>query len=264
MPAAGAGGGDALVDVGRPRRTPPNLASEIGAPVDALPRQVGIELEGMPANRPGARAEVDSSRDPRERSFEPPLADVAPGAYDVGNDVDRRGAVGGLGSGMSGVPWEGCGGGDYRRMSRRGARDNVSPADLALSPRAGARGPSALHSSCRHDRPRPHRHLLPRSSTILAMPACRGGSRAPLRRTRARRDALAGPAGAARAHGPRRRSGRATRQPCEGRGPAPGRPFPDAAPADVVVEAFGCALPENVSPPWRARAPRRPGSSSNT
>ena len=41
-------------------------------------------------------------------------------------------------------------------------------------------------------------------------------------------------------------------------------PSPTLAPADVVVEAFGCGLPDATSRRWRARRPRPRGSSSNT
>src|SRR5690606_26257113 len=70
------------------------LPSEIVLPVDAAIGNGRVELE---------RAPVDGHRDIRalrERRREPPLADEAPGADDVGDDVDDEGG-GGLGHGLS-------------------------------------------------------------------------------------------------------------------------------------------------------------------
>ena len=80
-------GGPALVDLRRPRGAA-ELPFQIRAPIDAFRRQVGVELERMP---PDHRAHGGiARRDAFQRGFEPPLADVAPGTYDVGNDVDRE------------------------------------------------------------------------------------------------------------------------------------------------------------------------------
>src|SRR5574340_1548886 len=39
-------------------------------------------------------------------------------------------------------------------------------------------------------------------------------------------------------------------------------PFVATEPARVVIEAFGCALPEPIWRPWRGSRPRRSGSTS--
>jgi hypothetical protein len=62
------------------------LAFEVGPARHARLRQVGIQLKRMPADRRAARRIVDGQ--PRKRRGKPSLAYVAPGANDVGDDVD--------------------------------------------------------------------------------------------------------------------------------------------------------------------------------
>ncbi len=84
---AGAGGADTRVDFGRTC-----LAAEFGFDIrgasDTLGWQVGIELKGMPAANDGkagfARVQLC------QRRLELALADVAPRADDVGNDIDDK------------------------------------------------------------------------------------------------------------------------------------------------------------------------------
>jgi len=81
----GAGRRHPRVDLRRALRSA-ELAFEVRPARDARLRQVGIELERMPANRRPARGIV--GRQPGERLHEPPLADVAPRTHDVGDHVD--------------------------------------------------------------------------------------------------------------------------------------------------------------------------------
>jgi hypothetical protein len=85
------GGAHALVDVcGTVCAT--EFFREIGAPVDALRRQVGIQLERMPAHeRPDARLVRGKLR---ERHSKPTPPDEAPRADDVRDHVDRQRAFG--------------------------------------------------------------------------------------------------------------------------------------------------------------------------
>jgi hypothetical protein len=76
----------AIVDL-RGARGPPELALEIVPAVDALGGQVGIELVGVPAH---GRQRLAGLGERRERGIEMALADVAPGADDVRDDVDDR------------------------------------------------------------------------------------------------------------------------------------------------------------------------------
>ena len=79
----GRGLGDALVELARALG-----AAELGQPIlgalDALARHVGIELEGMPGDGEVQALLVEEG----ERAFEMALADVAPWADRVGDDVD--------------------------------------------------------------------------------------------------------------------------------------------------------------------------------
>ncbi len=68
----------------RERSALPNLAEAILGAVDALARHVGIELEGMPGDGEVQALLVEDG----ERALEMALADVAPWADRVGDDVD--------------------------------------------------------------------------------------------------------------------------------------------------------------------------------
>ena len=79
----GGGLGDALVELARALGAAELGQAVLGA-VDALARHVGIELEGVPGD---GEAQVLLLQDV-ERALEVALADVAPGADRVGDDVD--------------------------------------------------------------------------------------------------------------------------------------------------------------------------------
>ena len=84
-------GADALVDFRGALRAA-ELRFEIGAPVDAVARQIGIQLERMPAHD---GVNVGLARGvQRERLAEAAATDEAPRAHDVGNDVDGHCARG--------------------------------------------------------------------------------------------------------------------------------------------------------------------------
>jgi hypothetical protein len=74
---------DALVELARALGAA-ELGQTILGAVDALARHVGIELEGMPGNGEVQVLLVEDG----ERAFEMALADVAPWADRVGDDVD--------------------------------------------------------------------------------------------------------------------------------------------------------------------------------
>ena len=63
----------------------------------ALDGQIGVELEGMPAD--GGRETRLVGAQSRQRGFELALADVAPGADNVGDDVDQERRANQLGGG---------------------------------------------------------------------------------------------------------------------------------------------------------------------
>ena len=82
--ADGGGGlGDALVELARALGAA-ELGDAVLVAVDALARHVGIELEGMPGDGEAQVLLVEEV----ERALELALADVAPGADRVGDDVD--------------------------------------------------------------------------------------------------------------------------------------------------------------------------------
>lgn len=119
-----AGGGDLLV-----QRVDARLAAEflhqILLAVLALRRDRRVELIGLPAQGNG------NVRQARQRLFQPPLADIAPGADHVGNDVDgHRGLIGG-GPGGCLLPARGVGlrlgvhGQSFRRL--RQEREGSAP-----------------------------------------------------------------------------------------------------------------------------------------
>jgi hypothetical protein len=86
-----AGCAHALVDLRRALRAA-EFRIEVRAPLDALPREVGIELERMPAHDGVPRCAVAGGED--QRRFQPALANEAPRAHDIGDDIDgqrRRG-----------------------------------------------------------------------------------------------------------------------------------------------------------------------------
>ncbi len=89
------GGTHALVDVRGPVRVS-EFPGEIDAPVDALRRQVRIQLERMPAHERSDARLVRSKL--RERRAEPPPPDEAPRTNDVRDHVDRQCVFGERGS----------------------------------------------------------------------------------------------------------------------------------------------------------------------
>jgi hypothetical protein len=84
LQADGAGGlGDALVELARALGAA-ELGQAILGAIDALARHIRIELEGMPGHREVQALLVEEG----QRAFEVALADVAPWADHVGDDVD--------------------------------------------------------------------------------------------------------------------------------------------------------------------------------
>src|SRR5262249_37861301 len=72
--------------VATPAAVVPELGAQVVGAVHALARHVGVELEGPPADLERACAR----RQFRQRALETPLADEAPRADGVGNDIDSH------------------------------------------------------------------------------------------------------------------------------------------------------------------------------
>ena len=75
-----------LID-GRGALCTAELRSEVLPAIDAVARQVGVELERVPMHR---RHGLARRGELREGRIQTPLADEAPGTHDVGDHVDAK------------------------------------------------------------------------------------------------------------------------------------------------------------------------------